>query len=282
MIHAVTLEKRPKPPGFVGGALRVARVAPFRVLRGRRLLGLALFAFVPVLLVLLMRVEGEPRGLGVRMFVDMTTNLHLTGIFQVVLLFLGAAAIGDDIDDGTILYQRLRPLRRGSIVWGRYLACALSGAVLLAPATVALYVAQLADRGVDALLESAPILLTVLWIVVLASLAYSAVFVLLSLLFRRAVLIGLGLTIGWEVLVSRSVPSNAALGTVSFHLRSILWHSTSEGKELGRAMEPFEEAGLIPTPTASAVGLLVAALVLVTAASVVFGRKELKEQPGDA
>lgn len=282
MTDAVALDERPAPPGFLSGALRVARAAPFQVLRGRRLVALLLLCFVPVFVGVLLHLTGDAGQLGVRRFVDWTSILHMTGIFQVTLLFLGAAAVGDDIDNGTILYLRLRPLSRSSIVVGRYLACVLSATVLLAPAVVAHYLIQIAPRGVDALVESSPILFVLLGIVVLASLAYGALFLLLSLLFRRAVLIGLAFSIGWEVFVSTAVPSNAALLTVAYHLRTILWQTTTEGNELRHMMRPFLESALVPTPMTSVVGLLTASAVLVGMACVAFSRKEFMEKPGDA
>ena len=282
MNQTAALERRPKPPGLIGGALRVASVAPLQVLRGKRLIALLLLALAPTFLVLLMRIDGGSRGLGVRTFVDMVTILDLSGIFPLTLLFLGAAAVGDDVENGTILYFRLRPLPRASIVVGRYLACVLSATVLLAPAVTLQYTLQVGYRGMAALTESLPILLTLLGGVVLASMAYGALFLLMSLLFRRAVLIGLGFAIGWEALVSAVIPSNAALFTVSFHVRSLLWQTTSEGIELRGIMRNFEEAELIPTATTSVVGLLTASVVLVLLACLVFSRKEFMEKAGDA
>ena len=56
--------------------------------------------------------------------------------------------MGDDIDNGTILYLRLRPLQRASIVIGRYVACSLSATVLLAPAVaLGAYFDEFQGRG---------------------------------------------------------------------------------------------------------------------------------------
>ncbi|MFH0946859.1 MAG: ABC transporter permease subunit [Planctomycetota bacterium] len=267
---------------FLSAAYRVARVSPFRVLRGRRLLALILLAYSPVLVVLLMRIFGATSSLGVGGFVDGATSLYITVIFPVTLLFLGAAAIGDEIDNGTLLYLRLRPVGRGAIVCGRYFAATLSSVVLLAPPLILLYLIQVGARGSALLHEQLPLLFVMLGDVVLASLSYGALFLLFSLLLRHAVITGVFFVLGWEVFVSAVIPSKAALATVSFHLRAILWNETHEGGELAGQMTSFDEAGTLPSTFQSGVGLLVATLVLLALACWVFRTKEYIERPGDA
>ena len=267
---------------FPKGAYRVARVAPFRVLRGKRLLALLLLAYSPVLVVLLMRIFGATASLGVRGFVEGATSLYVTIIFPVTLLFLGAAAIGDEIDNGTLLYLRLRPVGRGAIVCGRYFAAVLSSVVLLAPALVLLYLIQVGTRGGGLLVEQLPLLFVMLGNLVLASLSYGALFLLLSLLLRHAVIVGVFFVMGWEVFVSAVIPSKAALATVSFHLRAILWNQTHEGGELAEQMSSFEESGTLPTVLQSGVGLVLATVALLAVACWVFRTKEYIEKPGDA
>lgn len=281
-IDLVAIGERPKPPGFFSATWRVTRIAPFQILRRRRLLALAFLALVPSIITVLLRIDGETSALGVRGFLDMSKVLFLTAIFPTTLLFLGAAAVGDDIDNGTLLYLRLRPVSRSAIVAGRYLAAVLSAVVVLAPAVVLLYVLQVGHRGASAVREELAILFVMLGNVVLASLAYAALFLLLSLMFRFAVIIGLVFVVGWEVLVSAVIPSKAALMTVSFHLRAIVWNVTTEGREMGRMMRQFEEMGMTPTIGESVAGLLIASLVLIAIACFVFRGKEFMEKPGDA
>ncbi len=278
----VELDERPRPPGFLSATWRVTRIAPFQILRRRRLLALAFLALIPSFITILLRIDGETSALGVRGFLDVSKVLFLTAIFPTTLLFLGAAAVGDDIDNGTLLYLRLRPISRAAIVVGRYFAAVLSAIVLLAPAVVLLYVLQVGYRGADALREELGILLVMLGNAALASFAYAALFLLLSLMFRFAVIIGLVFVVGWEVLVSAVIPSKAALMTVSFHLRAIVWNTTTEGSEMGRMMRTFDEMGLTPSIGESVAGLLIASLVLIVIACLVFRRKEFMEKPGDA
>ena len=266
---------------FAQGTYRVARVEPFRVLRGKRLLTLLLLVFCPVLVVLLMSIYGASSSLGVRGFVDHSTTFYLTAIFPVTLLFLGAAAIGDDIDNGTLLYLRLRPVGRAAIVCGRYLAAVLSAVVLLAPPVVLMFLLHVGSGGAGFLMEQLPILLVMLGNVVLGSLTYGALFLLFSLTMRYAVITGLVFVALWEVFIS-VFPSKAALSTVSFHLSAILWHRAREGGELSQRMLDFEESEMLPSALQSVVGLLVASAILLTLACWVFRNREYIERPGDA
>lgn len=282
--HAVrryqsSVESRALP--FSTGVYRVARVAPFRVLRGKRLLVLLLLVFCPVLVVLLMRIYGASSGLGVRGFVDHSTLFYLTAIFPVTLLFLGAAAIGDDIDNGTLLYLRLRPVGRAAIVCGRYLAAVLCAILLLAPPVILMYLLHVGFAGFGFLLEQLPILLVMLGNVVLGSLIYGALFLLLSLVMRHAVIVGLVFVAIWEVFIS-VFPSKAALATVSFHLSAILWRQAGEGGELAQRMKSFEESKLLPSALQSTLGLLAMSAVLLGLACWVFRSREYVERPGDA
>lgn len=276
-----TSSRSARPLGFLVATYRVALVAPFQVLRGRRLLALSLLVLLPVVAVLLMRLYGASSGLGLQGFTRLSNILYLSMVFPVTILFLGAGAIGDDIDNGTLLYMRLRPVSRSAIVCGRYLAAALSSAVLLAPPVVLLYLIQVSWRGGDALVEHLPVLLAMLLNVLLAAVAYGAFFLLLSLFLRQAVILGLFFVVGWEFLVSAVIPSKAALATVSFHLSAILWHASGEGQALRKRMQVFEEAELLPTTAGSIFCLLSGALVLLLIACLVFRNKEYNERPGE-
>ncbi|MBI4881477.1 MAG: ABC transporter permease [Planctomycetes bacterium] len=282
MARYTPAQPRPALPRFPSAVWRVASLAPFQALRGRRLLALSLFVLCPVLAALLFRAYGAARVLGARGFTDLSCMFYLPVILPVTVLFLGAGAIGDEIDNGTFLYLRLRPVGRAAIACGRYLAVCLSAFVLLAPPIVLLYVLQVGWGGAAALSDELPLLAALLGVVLLAVLAYGAFFLLLALLLRHAVIVGLFLVAGWEDFVATVIPSKAALWTISFHLRALLWHQAGEGRLLTRMMRFFVRAELVPSATASLLGLLIAAAALLALACFTFSRKEYLERPGDA
>jgi len=269
---------------LIAATVRVARIAPFHVLRGKRLLALALLCYAPLLVIILERVFGDAARLGVRGFVDFQLMFYVQAVLPITMLFLGAAAIGDDIDDGTVLYLRLRPLPRAAIVFGRYLSACASGAVLVLPAVLLVYVGQLISRQ-GALVEHVGILAMAIAGASLAIAAYGAFFLTLSLLMRHAVIAGVLVIATWELGVSR-VPAPASGYTVAFHGRALMWSATDEGRALSRWIRPFQSeelvGELIPTAGQSAMALIGVAVLFSCCAAWIFKRREYDERPGDS
>lgn len=271
---------RARPLPFVAASLRVARIAPFHVLRGRRVLALTLLSIAPLVILVLTRATGNEASLGLRSFVDFHVMFFVQAILPVTMLFVGAAAIGDDIDNGTVLYLRLRPVSRAAVITGRYLSACLSGAALVLPSIVLLYIGQLYDRP-GAISEHLPVLAAALGASALAVLTYGAFFIFLSLLLRHAVLVGVLLTSVWELGVSW-IPAPVARFTVAFHERSLLSAVTDEGRAWRQWRAMVEEAGVLVSTRTSLVGLTIATVVLLGLAAHAFRRKEYQERPGDA
>lgn len=272
---------RPEPPSALAAALRVAAIAPFQVLRGRRLFALLALSLGPLVVVLWLAARGRADGLGLRNFVDFAALFYFPGVFPLTLLFLGAAAIGDDIDNGTLLYLRLRPIPRASIVAGRYLAACASAWVLLSVPLALLYVVQVGWIGSGALVRHLHLLGVVLAIAALASLCYGALFLLWSLVVRAAVIVGLLIVIGWEFVLSL-LPTRAAQFTVAFHNSCLLAHATDEGPELHERLALFQALDVVPAASSSVIALLAASAVFLALASSAFSRREYVEQPGAA
>lgn len=281
-LDTIHLLRRPDPPGLLRAAARVFRVQPLRVLRGRRLLGVALLVFAPVLVSALALARGFRDALGLGSFVDSAALFDAPIVFPITVLLLSGAALGDEIDDGTILYLRLRPIPRSSVVIGRWLSCALASFVLFAPAVTLRWCAQVASRGSFLAREGTGVLVAEILGAALAATVYSAFFLLLTLLIRRAVLVGLFYVFGWEMLVSTVVPSQAAAYTVAFHVKSLLWAASDEGPELASMMVRFEEAGLLPAAGDTLAFAVTATATLLALACWVFAHREYVTRPGDA
>lgn len=273
-----------RPLPLFAASLRVARIAPFHGLVGKRRVALLLLAYAPLLVILLQRGVGRDATLGLRGFVDFQLMFYIQAVLPLTMLFLGAAAVGDDIDDGTVLYLRLRPLPRAAIVIGRYASACLCGALLILPAVTLVYVGQLIGRD-GAIVEHAAVLGMALLASTLAIASYGAFFLTLSLLMRHAVICGVLVISAWELGVSR-VPAPASGYTVAFHGRSLMWSVTDEGRAIARWMRPFQTEGLvaelIPTAGQSILALSLASISLVVLAGWIFKRREYQERPGDA
>lgn len=181
-----------------------------RTLLGRRR-ALLLLALPGVLLVLSLIVR---LSVGPDTREDVAAGLlgafALGTIVPLLGLIAGTGAISTEIDDGSIVYLLAKPLNRHSIVVSK-LAVAVGVAVVFAAVPVALsglLLTGTADR---------------LWIAyglgaLLASVAYCALFVLLGVVTRNAVVVGLIYALIWESLIGGFVPGAQALSIQQWSL----------------------------------------------------------------
>ncbi len=151
---------------------------------------------------------------------DSGTNLvnafGLTVYAPVTTLVFATAALGDPIDDGTLVYLWLRPVAR----WRIGLAALLATWTVALPMVVVPLVATAAlTRGGGELVRGAAVSATV------AVIAYGAIFVLLGLWLRRALLWGLAYILLWEGFIAIAGP-NARRLAIRSYTRSLLSQAT--------------------------------------------------------
>lgn len=151
-----------------------------------------------VLLALLCRLVGvDPADWGNPVIV----GLGLAVVLPIVALVVGSGVLGSEIDDGTVVHVLTKPLPRSRIVLPKL---AVAVAVTFVTSAVPLFVAGL--------LAGSPRLATALVVgAALGAVAYSALFLLLSLLTRRPVLLGLLYVLVWEGLLGRFVRGTRVL-----------------------------------------------------------------------
>ncbi|MBG6100565.1 ABC transporter permease subunit [Micromonospora vinacea] len=128
-------------------------------------------------------------------------GLGLAVVLPVVALIIGTGVLGAEIDDGTVVHILTKPLPRWQIVLPKLLVAAGVTAVTVA---VPLYVA-----GV--LADSVRLGLALAVAAALGALAYSALFLALSLVTRRPVLLGLVYVLIWEGLLGNFVSGTKVL-----------------------------------------------------------------------
>jgi ABC-2 type transport system permease protein len=170
-----------------------------RGLFGRRrvLLLLPLPALLVLLAVLCRGYDVDPGQWGQAVIV----GLGLAVVLPVISLIVGAAVLGSEIDDGTIVHILTKPLARRDIILAKFLVAAGASSV---SAAVPLFVA-----GV--LADSARFGMALAIAAVVGACAYSALFLLLSLVSRRPVLFGLAYILVWEGLLGRFLSGTRVL-----------------------------------------------------------------------
>jgi ABC-2 type transport system permease protein len=131
-------------------------------------------------------------------------GLGLVVVLPVVALIVGTGVLGSEIDDGTIVHILTKPLPRRDIILAKYaVAAAVTAVVSAVPLFVTGVLAGSAKLGAALAIAA-----------VVGALAYSALFLLFSLVSRRPVLVGLVYILVWEGLLGNFVSGtkNLAIG----------------------------------------------------------------------
>lgn len=176
----------------------------------RRTVLLVLLSALPVALALLFRLTGGsldenpdyPSGIMAHFIVGL--------ILPLTALVVGTAALGQELEDGTIVYLVAKPLPRWKVVLAKIGAAWIVTATLVASSVLlvglVLLVGEEGARQVPAFMAA----------VVLGSLGYTALFVALSIRFGRALIIGLAYVFVWESVMSQFISGVRFLSVSSY------------------------------------------------------------------
>lgn len=185
----------------------VARLTCRALLGRRRIL---LLGTLPALLIV---VAAAVRGMA---GVDDATTVQLLGGFALATMvpligvIAGTGAIGPEIDDGSIVYLLAKPLKRPTIIVTKLV---VSIGVTVAFSAVPTLVAGFVLNG-----NSQQIAVAYAVAAAVASVAYSALFLLLGTVSRHAVVFGLVYALIWEALFGSLVPGARTLSVQQWAL----------------------------------------------------------------
>ncbi|MFI8963201.1 ABC transporter permease [Streptomyces sp. NPDC053493] len=167
----------------------VARLT-YRALLGRRR-ALILFA-LPALLIVIAAAIRAFNGADDQVAADVLGGFALATMVPLIGVIAGTGAIGPEIDDGSIVYLLAKPVKRPTIVFTKLIvAVAVTMVFSAVPTLIAGFI--LNGNG-----QQVAVAYTVAALV--ASIAYSALFLLLGTVSRHAVVIGLVYALVWEAL----------------------------------------------------------------------------------
>lgn len=141
---------------------------------------------------------------------DLLGAFGIAILMPLLTLIAGTGAIGPEIDEGSIVYLLAKPLNRYSIVVTK---------LLVAIGVVVLFgVLPIAVAGVVLTGEVGAVTLGFTVGALAAGVAYAAVFLLLAVISRNAVVIGLIYALIWESLVGGVVPGAQTLSVQQWSL----------------------------------------------------------------
>ena len=226
----------------------IAGITLRQLLSRRRTILLLLLGGVLVLVAVIYRLAGDGRD-DLDFTSGLLNNLGLAALMPLVALLFGTSTIGSELEDGTAVFLLAKPISRWTVLLSK-LVVAIGCSILIT--CVPILVAGLIGAG--GLGDGLVIGFTVA--AAFGSAVYCALFVFLSLITGRALVIGLGYVLIWE-----GVLAGLFAGTRTFSVRQ---YSLSLAEALADVPTGVLDAPLEAT-TALIMGLVVAGLAIALA-----------------
>lgn len=192
-----------------------------RALLGRRrTLLMLLLAGVPILLGLLIRANDD--DLSLRILGQTIDGIVIRTVLPLIALVFGTAALGSELDDGTGIHLLTKPISRWVIVVSKAIVAGTLTAVLVVPSTV---VGGFLMGGLGG--DSISVTFAFALASLVGSFLYAAIFLVLSSITTRGLIIGLAYALIWEGLVAGLLPGSQVF-SVREYLTGIVQTLTPE------------------------------------------------------
>jgi ABC-type transport system involved in multi-copper enzyme maturation permease subunit len=216
---------------YFGAARRVFDLSLGEMLWSRRTIFMGLVVAGPVMLALIvkgvelfgmsaLRVNGQ-RVAGFGIFGVMIWMLFLRFIVPVLGVFYGTALMADEVEDKTITYLFTRPIPRGAVLVGKFLAYLACTLLVVLPSVLVVYFLLVPFSQVPATFDSVVIDLAML---ALGLAVYGGVFAFVGAFFKRPLVIGLVFAFGWEQVVL-ALPGSLKQFTIAYYLQALVPHA---------------------------------------------------------
>jgi ABC-type transport system involved in multi-copper enzyme maturation permease subunit len=272
----MTSRTLPPAPSFFTSALRVMDLSIGEMLWSRRTVFMALIVSAPVLIALFIRVLvglGAPlfentRMTGPAIFGMMIWIFYLRFTVPVLGVFYGTSLIADEVEDKTITYLFTRPISKGSVLVGKYLAYMASTVFVVLPSVMLVYLLIVPMQGT--LGGSFLDLVKDLILLALGLAVYGAVFAFIGAKFKRPLLIGLVFIFGWEQ-AALAFPGYLKYYTVAYYIQALVPHAMPNDSTLSLIQGMFRDT---PGLVSSVLTLAVIWAFFLWIASWVVERKE--------
>lgn len=246
--------------GAISRALAVGETTFVGTFTGTSWIGLALAALAyPALVAVLVGLR-VPDVDVLAAAESLYSALFLPVILLLLCLVNGVNLFRSELDEDTLLYPMQRTVPRSAIVAGKYLGFAGATLLVLLPSAV-LGTALAAAYGAGPTYATAGLLEALVVVTTLGTLAYGALFLVMGLVTRQALVIGLLYGFIWETFVSQ-IPGPIRELTVVYYLRGIGSRLAIAGPLGGGPSDVGVAGGSIGLLLTAVMALVVAAFVL--------------------
>jgi ABC-type transport system involved in multi-copper enzyme maturation permease subunit len=271
--------ERPPVPSFFTSSLRIFDLSLARMLWSRGTVFMGLVIGLPVMIALICRgvasvagtsakLDGVPIS-GGALFGAMMWLLYLRFIVPILAVFYGTSLMADEVEDKTITYLFTRPIPRGAVMMGKYLAY-LACTILVVLASVMLVFFLVVPINGGSIASSFLDLVKDLVLLAIGLIAYGALFSWVGAQFKRPLLTGLVFVFGWEQ-VALAFPGYLKRFTIIYYLQSLVPHAMPSDDLLGMLQSMMRET--VPLSTVL-IALATITLVFLSLAIRVVSRRE--------
>jgi ABC-2 type transport system permease protein len=203
------------------------------LLNRRRTLLLGLLGGLIVVVAVVYRLSASTDAEALDFTGRLLANFGVAVLLPLVAVIVGTAALGSELDDGTIVYLLAKPIPRSVIVFVKLAVAWLVTALLV---TLPILLAGVIGSGGDPGLGIGYGLAALL-----GALEYTSVFLALSLVTSRALVIGLTYVVVWEGVVA-GLFAGTRIVSIRQHVLTVADALTGEG---GVASELDLRTGLL-------------------------------------
>lgn len=267
---------KPRTPSFLSSSLRVFELSLGEMLWSRRTIFMALVLSAPVILALVsrivqamgvapLRVNGVRVG-GAGIFGMMIWVLYIRFTIPMLGVFYGTSLIADEVDDKTLTYLFTRPVQRGAVLMGKYIAYLVCTILVVLPSVMVVYFLIVPFGEVAA---SFRLLLIDLGIMALGLAAYGALFALVGTVLKRPLVVGLVFAFGWEQF-AMLMPGYLRRFTLAHYLQGLVPHAMPADSVASLVQAVFTES---PTATTCLVWL-----TIIIGVSLFLGRRAIERR----
>ncbi|MGH9173742.1 MAG: ABC transporter permease [Vicinamibacterales bacterium] len=182
---------------------------------GRAIRIVFIFSLVPAIFALIYALE--PGDLTAREFVaGMFQEFIAPTLLPIATLILATNALGNEVEDRTMVYLVLKPISRARIILEKFGAVLIVATLLLWEGTLLAYLlAMRGDAG-----DHVDQILAIFFAELVGVLGYGALFMAISLIVPRALLAGLIYSLLWETTFGRFIPG-IRLISVRHYIQSV-------------------------------------------------------------
>ena len=272
------MDKQHTAPGFIYSSLRVFDLSLGQMLWSRRTIFMLLVVGVPVIMAVLLRLIDSMSGSamqvngvtmdGPAIFGMMIWTFFLRFSVPVLSIFYGTALIADEVEDKTITFLFTRPIPRGAVLVGKYLAFLASTLIVVLPSVMLVWLLIVPIRG--SLGGSFIELVKDLLILAAGFAVYGSFFAFIGARFKRPLMIALFFVFAWEN-AAMLFPGYMRRFTIAHYLQGLVPHAMPSDTAVSLIQSVFHE---VPTLTTAVFWLFVIWAVFLWMAARVVERKE--------